>query len=83
MSVKWGRLPEVPFVTVRFTGQKHGQVRARILQSTGLEQQEAAVQFVVLFLSLEKLVWITVKGEKMNYSDLKNIIVLQTIMQLP
>lgn len=46
------------------------------LQSTGLEQQEAAVQFVVLFLSLEELVWITVKGEKMDYSDLKNITIL-------
>ncbi|EDL07107.1 mCG15699, isoform CRA_a, partial [Mus musculus] len=29
MSVKWGRLPEVPLITVRFTGLKHGQEKEK------------------------------------------------------
>lgn len=50
MSVKWGRLPEVPLITVRFTGIKHGQVRAWLLQSSELQQGEAMCSSFFVFV---------------------------------
>lgn len=58
MSVKWGRLPEVPLITVRFTGIKHGQVRAWLLQSSELQQGEAMCSSLFCFCPWRNS-WIT------------------------
>lgn len=72
MSVKWGRFYEVPQITVRFIGSKHGEVRAWLLLKCRMLINPETMELIVLFcviLSLEGLLRVAVRMRTLFVTD--------------